>query len=95
MSTIHASSTTAVTVGGASTAVVAKNQGRREITICNDHATQIAYLAFPSDDSTPTAALNAGIRLNAAGGSWTSNVWDGPVYAIATGAGTVLTIFEC
>jgi hypothetical protein len=58
--------------------VVAKNQGRREITICNDHATQIAYLAFPTDDSTPTAALNAGIRLNAAGGSWTSNVWDGP-----------------
>lgn len=95
MSTTHASPTTAVTIGGSSAPVVAKNVGRKEITICNDHATQVAYLAFPQDDSTPTAALNAGIRLNAAGGSWTSNVWDGAVYAIATGAGTVLTVFEC
>lgn len=94
MSSTHANISGAVTVGGSSALLISRNQGRREITVCNDHATQVAYLTLPTDDSTPTAVLNAGIRLNAAGGSWTSTQWDGAVYAIATGAGTVLTVTE-
>jgi hypothetical protein len=84
------------TVGGTSGLLVAANISRRELTIVNDHATQIVYLALNTTDSTttPTAALNSGVRLNAAGGSWTTNSYKGPVSAIATGASTGVTILE-
>lgn len=81
--------TDSVTVGGSSTAVVAANDARVEVTICNDHATQIVYLALGS-----TAVLNKGIRLNAAGGSYTTGAFSGAINAIATGAGTVVTFAE-
>lgn len=86
----------AATVGAASGQIVGVNQSRRELTIVNDHATQIVYLALNVTDgvTAPTAALNSGIRLNAAGGSWTTNVYKGVVSAIATGAGTGITIAE-
>ena len=87
-----------VSVGAASGVVVASNISRRELTIVNDHATQIVYLALNTTDgsggTTPTAALNTGIRLNAAGGSWTTNAYKGPVAAIATGAATGVTVVE-
>lgn len=85
-----------VTVGGSSGTIVAANISRRELTIVNDHATQIVYLALNTTDGStvPTAALNAGIRLNAAGGSWTTNAYKGPVAAIASGAGTGVTVAE-
>lgn len=86
------------TVTGSTALLVASNISRRELTIVNDHATQIVYLALNTADgsgaTTPTAALNAGIRLNAAGGSWTTNAYKGPVAAIATGAGTGVTVAE-
>lgn len=87
-----------VSVGAASGSVVAANISRRELTIVNDHATQIVYLALNTTDgsggTTPTAVLNTGIRLNAAGGSWTTNAYKGPVAGIATGAATGVTVVE-
>lgn len=87
---------TAVSVGAASGLLVASNTSRRELTVVNDHATQVAYLMLNTTDgtSTPTAVLNSGIRLSAAGGSWTTNVYKGSVAAIATGAATVVTVAE-
>ena len=83
------------TATGTSSVMVAQNVGRREITIVNDHATQVIYLQLATKrDVAPTAVVGEGIRLNAAGGSWTSNEWDGAIAAIATGAGTVYTIVE-
>jgi hypothetical protein len=95
MSAVAASLSGTGTAGVASAAVVGKNQGRREITIVNDHATQIIYLQLATSDGVaPTAVVGQGIRLNAAGGSWTSNMWDGAIACIATGAATPYTIAE-
>jgi hypothetical protein len=83
-------------VAGTGSAVVATEySGRREITVVNDHATQIIYLQLATTGGiAPTAVVGQGIRINAAGGSWTSNAWDGAVACIATGAATNYTIAE-
>jgi hypothetical protein len=81
--------TGAVTVGAASAQIVAANDARVEVTICNDHATQVVYLALGA-----TAVANQGIRLNAAGGSYTTSSFTGAINGIATGAGTVVTFAE-
>lgn len=95
MSSTAARTSGAVTVGTSSVALIGANIGRREITICNDHATQVVYLMLATNaDVLPTAVANQGIRLNAAGGSWTSNMWDGAVAAIASGADTPVTVVE-
>jgi hypothetical protein len=75
---------------------VTNNIGRRELTIVNDHATQVVYLALNTTDGTtvPAAVANSGIRLNAAGGSWTTNFYKGPVAAISVGGTSVLTVAE-
>jgi hypothetical protein len=63
-----------VSVGTSTTTVATQNLGRRELTIVND-GTNIVYLALNTTDGTtvPTAVANSGIRLNASGGSWTTN----------------------
>lgn len=78
------------------TTVVNGNISRRELTVVNDHATQVVYLALNTTDGTtvPTAVANSGIRLNAAGGSWTTNAYKGPVAAISVGGTSVLTVAE-
>ena len=78
------------------TTVAAANISRRELTVVNDHATQIVYLALNTTDGStvPTAVANQGIRLNAAGGSWTTNAYKGPVAAISVGGTSVLTVAE-
>lgn len=78
------------------TTVVAANISRRELTIVNDHATQVVYLALNTTDGStvPTAVANSGLRLNAAGGSWTTNAYKGPVAAISVGGTSVLTVVE-
>lgn len=81
---------TAVTVGGTTTSLVAANNVRAEITICNDHATQLVYLKL----GTAAAELNKGIRINAAGGSYTTSAYRGAIQAIASGATTVVTVTE-
>lgn len=73
-----------------STVAAAQNLQRVEITLCNDNATAVVYLALG-----PTAAVNSGIRLNAAGGSYTTSAYKGVISAIqSSGAGTVLTVSE-
>lgn len=95
MSAIVARVSGTATVGTASAVAATENIGRREITIVNDHATNILYLQLATTGGVaPTAVAGQGIRLNAAGGSWTSNAWDGAVAVIASGAGTNYTIIE-
>jgi hypothetical protein len=77
------------TVGAASGAVVAANPSRIEVTIVNDHATQIVYLSLGG-----TAVVGSGIRLNAAGGSYTTNAYTGAINGIATGASTNVCFSE-
>lgn len=78
-----------VSVGTSSVTVVAANPQRVEVTICNDHATQVVYLALG-----PLAFANVGIRLNAAGGSYTTTSYTGIITAIATGAATGVAFSE-
>ena len=95
MSAIVARTSGTGVAGAASAAVATDSIGRREITICNDHATQVIYLQLATRGGVaPVAVVGEGIRLNAAGGSWTSNSWDGAVACIATGAATNYTIVD-
>lgn len=78
-----------VTLGAASATVVASNPARVSVTICNDHATQIVYLALG-----PTAVASTGIRVNAAGGSVTISGYTGIITGIASGVTTVVCFSE-
>jgi hypothetical protein len=95
MSATVATKSTTGTAGVASAVVATENAGRREIAIVNDHATQIIYLQLAMlAGNAPTAVVGQGIRLNAAGGSWSSNTYKGAIACIATGAATLYTIAE-
>lgn len=76
---------TAVSVGAADTSIVAANQKRVEVTVCNDSA-NIIYLALGS-----AAAINQGVRVNASGGSYTTSAFTGEIRGWATvGASTAV-----
>lgn len=82
---------TNVSVGTASTAVLAANNSRSVLVLCNDSDANI-YLAFGE-----AAVLQKGILLQ----SGQSLVWDGgdecvklSVFAISTGSGKNLTVCE-
>lgn len=96
LKTNTAKQSTAVSVGASSVTLAPANAARCEITVVNDHATQVLYLTLNTTDGStvPTAVVNSGIRLNAAGGSWTSNAYLGPIAAIATGATTPALVTE-
>lgn len=81
---------TAVSVGTTSTVIAAANPDRVEITITNDHATQILYLKLAG----AAAEANKGIRVNAAGGSYTTNAYTGEIRGIASGATTPVLVVE-
>lgn len=93
----------AVSVGTGSTVIAGNNPSRAEITVVNDGA-NIVYLQLATvEDATgatagqptaPTAVASQGIRLNASGGSWTSNAYTGPVAGIALTGATVCTVVE-
>ena len=84
-----------VAVAVTSTPIVGVNLGRNEITICNDHATQVVDLQFATVETTaPTAVASQGIRLNAAGGSWTSNTYRGAIAGISVGGTSTVTVAE-
>jgi hypothetical protein len=78
----------AVSVGTSSGVLVPANGDRVELTICNDHATQVVYLSLGG-----TAVANQGIRLGP-GQFYTTNAYTGAVSAIATGAATGVTFAE-
>jgi hypothetical protein len=86
----------AISVLITTTTIVPANISRRELTIVNDHATQVLYLALNTTDGStvPAAVANSGIRLNAAGGSWTTNAYKGPVAGISVGGTSVVTVAE-
>lgn len=84
---------TAVTVGLATTVAVAANSGCQTRLFVND-SDEVIYLSFNA-----TAALNTGIRLNQAGGSYEmsekfGNLYQGVVNAICTSGGKTLLVTE-
>ena len=82
---------TFATVGVASALALAANVQRANAVFVNDSSETI-YLARGN-----AAVLNRGIRLNANGGSYeidASNLFQGIVNGIATGAGANLTVSE-
>jgi hypothetical protein len=89
MSKTTAGPVTFISVGTTDTAILPANLGRREVTIVNDGA-NVVYLSF----GTGAAVANAGVRLNAAGGSYTTNNWEGAIRGIAVTAASVLTVAE-
>lgn len=84
-----------VSVGVASGVVLAANPRRIACVFVNDHATQVVYLAVGA-----TAVINAGIRINAAGGTCQFGGMGGlpltraAINGIATGATTGVTVQE-
>lgn len=88
----------AVSVGTTDTAVLAENHSRAEVTICNDGANvvylQLATVRSGSSASPKAAVVGQGVRLNANGGSWTSNAYTGPIQGIAVTGATSVTVVE-
>lgn len=84
----------AVSVLVTDTAVVAINVSRAELTIVNDSANVIYLQLQTAVGVTNAAVANQGIRLNASGGSWTTQSYIGAVRAIAVGGTSVLTVAE-
>lgn len=89
MSKTTSGPTTAVTLGVASSTILATNVGRREVTIVNDDATNVVYLGFGR-----AATLNNGVRLNAAGGSFSTTNWEGTITGISAAGTPVVTVTE-
>lgn len=102
--TAVAKTSSVVSVGGTTTALVGNNPGRNCLILQCDHATQVAYVTLATTTSSPsggskpvapTAVLNSGIRLNAAGvGPIFLWGYTGPAAAIATGASTPVLVTE-
>lgn len=80
---------TSVSVLVSDTQVAAANQKRVELTVCNDHATQLVYLTLGG----AAAVASKGIRLNAAGGSYTTT-FTGEIRGISVGGTSVVTVSE-
>src|SRR6266446_7891963 len=90
----------AVSVLVTDTLVLATNPSRMEFTVVNDSA-NIIYLQLQKaptvagQATTSTAAVaSQGIRLNASGGTYTTQTFKGEVRAIALTGTSVLTVVE-
>jgi len=82
-----------ITIGATALKVMDYNLDRRLAIIVNDSASNL-YLGFGS-----IVTANTGIRLNSSGGSfefglYTTFPWLGEIWAIAAGAGNILTFVE-
>lgn len=80
---------TSVSVGEESKTLVEANGSRQEVIVCNDSASATVYLSLGG-----TAAVNKGIRLNSAGGTYRTAAYRGAITAWATGAATNITVTE-
>jgi len=83
--------TTAVTIGATTTAVLATKPERKSATLVND-SDEVIYLALGG-----TAVMNQGIRLNAAGGSYevnATNLYTGAISAICASGTKVLCVTQ-
>lgn len=85
---LTAVSHTTVTVGTASAQAVAANASRAYLLLVND-GDEAIYVSLGG-----AAALNAGIRLNASGGSYETSTWRGAVQAICTSGNKKLLVTE-
>lgn len=84
----------AVTVAVTDTAVVGQHEGRTELTLQNNDATNPVWLRLrTSPGTTPVAVANKGIKL-LPGASWTTRTYRGPVNAIATGGSVVVLVTD-
>lgn len=72
----------------ASTAILAANPRRKELTVINDGA-NVIYLGLDA-----AAVANKGIRLAASGGSWTTKEFKGAVNGLALTGATTATFTE-
>lgn len=80
----------AVSVLVTDTQIVPANPNRQQVTICNNHATQVVYLSLGS----AAAVASQGIRINGAGGSYTTKVYRGEIRGISVGGTSVCTFAE-
>jgi hypothetical protein len=85
---VTTSTPTSVTVGAASTQVLAANASRLQAVLVNNSDEEIYYAKGAS------AVLNAGVRLNAYGGSATINGFKGAINAICASGGKNLSVME-
>ena len=88
---VEAVADSGVTVGAASTLVIAANPRRADAVFVND-SNEVIYLARGN-----AAVMNAGIRLNAAGGSYEinrNNLFLGVINAICASGDKNLTVSE-
>jgi len=79
---------TKVSVGAASTSVLAANSDRIEFLLVND-SDEVIYISLSG-----TAVMNEGIRLNKSGGSYINCSYVGKVTAICTSGSKNLTVSE-
>lgn len=87
----------AVTIGAASAVVRPADPSRRMIILSNAHATQVLWLQLTTDSNAaaPKAAVvGEGIRLSPGDPALVLEEYQGPVTAIATGAGTGCGVAE-
>jgi len=84
--TAASGTSTAVTVGNTSTTVLAASTTRKQAIIVND-SDEAVYIAYGA-----TSALNAGIRINASGGSLVEDVYTGLITGICTSGSKVVTV---
>lgn len=89
----RARASTAVNVGTGSTPVLDADPSRTRAILTNDGA-NIIYVALSTNGQPPTAVVNSGIRLNAAGGSVVIDDYQGPISAISVTAATNLAVCE-
>ena len=85
--TVSSATSSSVTVGTASTSVVAANADRQELIIVNASDTDI-FLKLGTG-----AALNSGIYLKV-GGAFVTSKYTGEVTAISSAADKILTVTE-
>jgi len=84
----------AVTIGTTSTLILMANQSRKRVYLVND-STEAIYIA-----RADSAAMNAGIRLNPAGGSFVDEpdtrgeIYTGPYYGICNSGSMNLAVEE-
>lgn len=85
---------TAVVLAPATAAVVsAARPGRVQATFTNDDAANVAYIVLGSVAEGDTVAVNVGVRLNAAGGSYTTPVgYTGTVSGFSTAGARILAV---
>jgi hypothetical protein len=83
----------AVTVNTTTTALLAANPSRVELTIVNLDGTNPVYLVLSTVAGVAPTATTNGLKLPA-GGSWTTTSYTGAVAAIATTAACSVNVTE-